>query len=53
MSKRCVQCIFSAEQVRQETTEWSKSGRIRQLDIWAACGGLQGGDAPYANGSMC
>ena len=40
-SKRCVQCNFSAERVRQEAMEWSESGRIRQLDVWAVCGGLQ------------
>ena len=32
---------LSAELVRQEATEWSVSGRIRQLDVWAVCGGLK------------
>ena len=35
------QCNFSVERVRQEATERSESGRIRELDIWAVCGGLK------------
>ena len=40
MLKRCVHCNFSAKRFRQEATEWSESGQIRQLDVWAVCGGL-------------
>ena len=39
--KRYVQCRFSAERVRQEATEWSKSGWIRQLNVCAVCGDLK------------
>ena len=45
MSKQCVECNFSAKRVRQEATEWLVSGRIRQLDFWAVCGGLRACDA--------
>ena len=26
---------------KQEATEWSESGQIRQLEVWAVCGGLK------------
>ena len=41
-SKRCVQCNFSAEQVRRDATERSDKGSWLLVWVWAVCGGLTG-----------
>ena len=40
--KRCVECNFSVERVRQEATEWSDKGSWLLVWVWAVCGGLKG-----------